>query len=370
MTNCTDGLDEISQSNCDPCDAESLQAPDKVCKEPVKVLYPQKFKLNFYGSITIEQAWNIPQCNHNVILSSSSFKNIPIGAFLWNTDFGYFQLTHKDENTITLFNPCAPNNADIGTFIPARTEFVLTSSPFAEIETDSAFLANDFIAPPLGKSTVARLTNLNGIAPGMQVSLGEGSYWLTEHSGGGIVTLQENGGGLPPGTVVNFKNAFDQFQIPVKAISSSLVLQKTIISTQPSFSKVVPAVNVIGFIVLKNPYVNKSMAVNYNIIGRFNGLAYNSDVLLPVQYIWNIESQFDDEFPTALVTRKESLFPLNPALPTYSNEIKGSGAILIPASTERIMYVAMNMAWDSLNDDSRIDFTSLELSVSAMGVLI
>lgn len=369
ISRCSDtATDEIIDKNCE-CDEGALQSPAEVCDEPVQVGYVQRELLDIQAAVMIPRAWNVPKCSETVILPVPKFKLVPIGGYLWSSVYGLFQLIRHYKDEISLVNTCAAGNAAIGTTVPANSTFIVTASPVTPINEESAFLAADFIAPLRGSCTTARFTSLNGVAPGMQIQLDDGNYYIVESLGGGVVRICENGGGVIPGTLVSYKNVFGQNQVPVIAISSSFVQQNKIVKST-ILSSATPEDYIVIPLLVRNPFVNKSLALSYKLLGRLNGVSNTTDNTNPLQFILTLITQFDDNVATEVISLKNSVHAV-PGIPRgFSSQISWSSVATIPAFTQTVLYAAIQLSWDSIDTASNLTLEEFSITATAMGVLV
>ncbi len=84
------------------------------------------------SALTVQNSWNVPDCvgtAATAILSIPGLKNVFIGAYIWNADFGYFRITAFNSITaqVTVVNDCFDDNAAPGTAVPANTKFIIAT---------------------------------------------------------------------------------------------------------------------------------------------------------------------------------------------------------------------------------------------------
>lgn len=371
MTDCPRPDPLSSEVITDDCTdtAGPHQMAEEPCDGPIRIEFPQRDFLNLHAAVLIKQSWNIPKCNETVVLILPDFKKVPIGGFLWSSQFGLFQILRRYKEEVTLVNTCSEGNAPIGNFVPANSTFILSASPVVDIGVDIAYLGADFVTPPLGQCTIVRLTSLNGIAAGMQVSIAGGTYLITESIGGGVVRVCENGGGLQPGTLISYKNVFGQNQVPITALSSSIVLKSRVVASG-ELSSVQPNLYIITNLIFKNPFINKSLAIKYNILGNLNGTVSTTDSTNPLQFDLKLFRQFDNQLIEEVIKLRKSAFVMPAVARPYSAQIRWAGVVIVPAMAQTVLYTAFQASWNSVDEFSKIDISELSVQASAIGALV
>jgi len=190
----------------------------KVCKQD----HTQNIIVNQYAlGLEVASSWNIPGCGASASLSVPGTTSAPIGAFIWNRAFGYFEIVGFDANTqiISVQNPCIANNLAPGSQVPSCTIFTISPPPCcADIDQTGVFLKYDFTAPADGQCTDITLTSEIGLSTNNQVEIGSGIYNLSAIKANNVVTICNDGNGITPGTPVIAQNAAGQYQYPIGII--------------------------------------------------------------------------------------------------------------------------------------------------------
>ena len=107
----------------------------------------------FYGTITVADSWNIPACEGSAVLNVLGLKSIGLGSYIWNSDYGYFEVTAFNSSTgqITVVNHCTNHcgvaNEAAGTSIPSCTEFTITAPPCDTTDPSQVCVTIDFTGP-------------------------------------------------------------------------------------------------------------------------------------------------------------------------------------------------------------------------------
>lgn len=164
----------------------------------------------FYADVKLLDTWNIPACGTTATINTDGLKAIVVGSYLWNPDYGYFEVTAFNSGTgqITVLNHCNDGNAAAGTNVPQCTEFTVTVPPADTIPTGTPCLAVDFTAPDVGDCIDITLSATTGLVVGYKVQIGSGIYRLSAIKPNDVVTICNDGEGITPGTpVIAFDSA-------------------------------------------------------------------------------------------------------------------------------------------------------------------
>jgi len=192
------------------------------CASPCEQDHTKKIVIQqFYTTIKVDNSWNVPACGESAVLSVAGLKSVEIGGFVWNSEYGYFEITAFNAATgeITVINNCTEGNAAAGTNVPACTDFIVTAPPCECGEDTDVCVAIDFTAPDVDDCIDITLTGTNGLTAGDTVQIGSGFYLLSEIKPNNIVTICNQGDGITPGTPVIAKDANDNYQYCLSIIS-------------------------------------------------------------------------------------------------------------------------------------------------------
>src|ERR1051326_2981977 len=121
------------------------------CAPPCPESHIQRITVqSFAADVKIADSWNVPVCDGSAVVNAVSLNAIVVGSYLWNPEFGYFQITAFNSGTgqVTLLNTCITGNAAAGTNVPACTEFLVTDPPCDCNSQTGPCVAIDFTAPP------------------------------------------------------------------------------------------------------------------------------------------------------------------------------------------------------------------------------
>lgn len=177
----------------------------------------------YYASVSIADSWNVPLCGESAVVNIIGLKAIAPGAYIWNSQFGFFEITAFDAGTgqVTIQNNCNEGNAAAGTNVPGCTEFTVTVPP-CDCGTDQQVcVAIDFTAPANGDCLDITLTNTTGLTVSDTIQIGTGFYFLEAIKPNDIVTICNQGSGITPGTPVIAKDANGRYQYCLSVISTN-----------------------------------------------------------------------------------------------------------------------------------------------------
>lgn len=227
VTGCC-GSSSAAISSCCSNIVQATPLPHYSCAPACPEDHTQKIVINkFAADIKITSSWNVPVCGESAIVTVPGLTAIAIGSYIWNAEFGYFEVTAFNAGTqqITIANRCTDGNAAAGTNVPACTEFIVTDPP-VDISTQSgACVAVDFTAPPacpaVGCCINITLTTVTGIISGGIVQIGTGFYTVDAVLPNDIITICNNGDGILPGTSVIALDASGNYQYCLTILSSN-----------------------------------------------------------------------------------------------------------------------------------------------------
>lgn len=108
-----------------------------VCGQPLPncASFSQDACCPTFPGVTIIDAWDVPLNGASIQVTAKGNLNLPIGAYLWSTDIGYFEITAVNVNgeggvtVFTLQNNGTAGNAAPGTEVVAYTSFIATPPP-------------------------------------------------------------------------------------------------------------------------------------------------------------------------------------------------------------------------------------------------
>lgn len=160
----------------------------------------------YAAGVRVVESWAVPVADSPITLTLLNVTDVPVGAYLYNPQYGYFHITQWNPQTgqIEVVNDDIKGTAAPGTFVSEGTLFVLAPKPCCEEEASSffPFVAQDFVAPNVGDAVTIEVTSTFGLKPGEPVRIGSAVYLLSEiHSSKEIVITNE-GGGFPGSTSV------------------------------------------------------------------------------------------------------------------------------------------------------------------------
>lgn len=172
---------------------------------------------NIYAAgVLASEPWNVPEVNEDVAVQLEGVTIIPVGAYLYNPNYGYYLISQWNPKSgqVGLVNDGILGNAGPGTYVPANIPFLITPKPCCEDDTSSffPFLAQDFTAPPINQSVTVEVTSTFGLTVGDFVRIGEGLYRLESINSTRQIEIFNSGGGHPLNTVVESRDGDNNFQ--------------------------------------------------------------------------------------------------------------------------------------------------------------
>lgn len=219
------GCNQVSCANPTPYYAQVDVCAEDNCQK----IYYNQFSLG----LKIESSWNVPQCGGAAILNVPGVIAIPVGEYLHNPIYGYFQIISFDaiQEQISIQNPCLTDNSPPGTEVPPCTMFTIGPPPCCDnVGQDGVFVAVDFTAPADGDCIDITVTDEIGLIAGNDVSIGTGIYLLNEIKSNNIINICNQGEGIIPGTPVIAKNIAGLFQYRVQLITVNPCAQTPVTS--------------------------------------------------------------------------------------------------------------------------------------------
>jgi hypothetical protein len=220
--NCNTGCSSSNScsGNTVPATPQPFYACAPACKEDNK----QKIFITHYSTtVKVVSSWNVPACGGSATVSVPGLTSVVIGSYLWNEQFGYFEITAYDSGLqqVTIVNNCNEGNAAAGTNVPACTLFVNTSPPAEEADSNTPCVAVSFTAPAVSACLDITLTNTTGITAGDTIQIGSGFYRVAAVKPNNIINICNDGEGITPGTSVIATDAAGNFQYCLQIISTS-----------------------------------------------------------------------------------------------------------------------------------------------------
>mgnify|MGYP006921287115 CR=1 FL=1 len=210
--------------NCNVNVVPACPQPYYNCAPSCQESNTQKIIINqFAQCLNVVNSWNIPACGLSATLSIPGLTAITIGSYLWDEEFGYFEITAFDSGLqqVTVINHCNEENAAAGTSVPACTCFLNAAPPTEEEPSSTPCVAIDFTAPAVSACIDITLTNTTGILAGDVVQIGSGFYRIAEVKPNDIVNICNDGDGITPGTSVIAQDASGNYQYCLQIISTS-----------------------------------------------------------------------------------------------------------------------------------------------------
>lgn len=221
---------------CNPCADTTIRTQPyyqkaNLCPQD-NIKYVKVEKL--VGAFTNISGFCMPACGAKVRVTFQNVGDVPIGAWLWAYGLGYLTITNFNPITqeIELQNDCPDTlcagqiQAAPGTPIPACTVFVLTAPTCSDAISSSTnltfpYLNAGFTAPDSGDCIDVTVTNVNGISVNKNVTINGGTYRVSSINSGTNLTICNDGAGLTPGIVVEYKDNSGNLIVPIVLIDSN-----------------------------------------------------------------------------------------------------------------------------------------------------
>jgi hypothetical protein len=224
----------FSVSGCNP----TCECAQDLCNLPNPYVVDADASQECHTSTVIQQLYvtglstkaevSIPACSGTFVISINGIHSVILGSYLWNPDYGHFKVISFDYATeqITLENECQDDNAAPGTNIPACTLFLAVDTPCCDEAVGGAlyypYLAVDFTVPAIGNCLDITVTSIVGLSTGMEVQIGTGVYSISSIVDTDRINICNDGSGATSGTVVEAKDAYDNYITPIISVGVAL----------------------------------------------------------------------------------------------------------------------------------------------------
>ena len=210
-----------ASNSCCQNTVQATPTPFYNCGSPCQESHQQKITIQeFFVDVNIQDSWNIPACGSSATVVANSLKSIVVGSYLWNPDYGYFEVSAFNAGTgqVTLINHCDDGNSSAGTNVPSCTNFTVTVPP-VNTESSNVCVAIDFTAPDVGDCIDITLTTTTGLTVADTVQIGSGFYFVQELKPNAIITICNRGDGIAPGTPVIARDTNGDYQYCLTVVS-------------------------------------------------------------------------------------------------------------------------------------------------------
>lgn len=221
---CCGSGSRVTQGGCCSPVVQQVPMPFYACAPSCPESHVRNVTIQaFSADVKIVDSWNIPLCGTSAVVNTESLRAIVTGSFLWNPDYGYFQVGAFNAGTgqVTLVNTCHAGNAAAGTNVPSCTEFTVTVPPCDCGSDQQVCVAIDFTAPVNSACLDITLTSTLGLAVADTVGIGTGFYFLEAIKPNDIVTICNHGEGITPGTSVIAQDVNGNYQYCLSIISTN-----------------------------------------------------------------------------------------------------------------------------------------------------
>lgn len=213
----------VTPGGCCQNVVQATPTPFYACAPACPESHVQKITIqSFSADVKIADSWNIPACGESAVVNGVSLRAIVVGSYIWNPDFGYFEVTAFNSGTgqMTLTNHCNDGNASPGTTVSACTEFTVVDPPCDCVNTSQVCVAIDFTAPANGDCLDITLTTIGTIQAGDIIQIGTGRYYVDHIVSSTIINICNQGEGITPGTPVIALNSAGDYQYCIVIIET------------------------------------------------------------------------------------------------------------------------------------------------------
>jgi len=217
------GCGTVTPGGCCQNVVPATPTPFYSCAPACPESHVQKITIQqFSADIKIADSWNIPGCGEPAVINAISLRAIVVGSYIWNPEFGYFEVTAFNSGTgqITVLNHCNDGNAAPGTNVPECTEFTVSDPPCACVNTSQVCVAIDFTAPANDACIDITLTTIGTIEAGDIIGIGSGRYYVDHIVSSTIINICNQGEGITPGTPVIALNSAGDYQYCISIIET------------------------------------------------------------------------------------------------------------------------------------------------------
>lgn len=174
--------------------------------------------------VRVLDPWNIPQKGESVTVAIESISVVPLGSYLFHPSYGYYLISSWNPKTqqISITNDGIVGNTGEGSFVPARTPFLVSPKPCCQGEqgTFFPFLAEDFDAPFINQSASIDVTSTFGLGVGDFIRIGEAVYRLDVIQSTKRIQIFNTGSGFAPGTSVEAQDTNGEYKYLITVESS------------------------------------------------------------------------------------------------------------------------------------------------------
>lgn len=236
---------------CKSCNPSATAGPapyyEQVSREVTQEHQSVFASLCYAAGIIVPQAWVIADAGVDVVVTLTNVTYIPVGAYLYNPQYGYFKIAqwNPKSSTAGLINENITGTAAPGTSVPADTIFIVVAKPCCEDDTSTLFpfLAQNFIAPPVSQNLTIEVTSTFGLRLGDLVRIGTGVYRLNTILSSRQIAIYNEGAGIIPGTTVVARTPGGEYQYLIvsenaSACSAPDVLQARLITCDGNLEKI------------------------------------------------------------------------------------------------------------------------------------
>jgi hypothetical protein len=225
-------------NRCAPAPQPYYRQGVKMCPEDNKEIIRE---IRTSQTFKTAQSFSIPACGASIRVVFDYVGDVAIGANMWAQGIGL--LVIKGFNAYTREIELEPICSDTatcvtlvpaGTVVPKCTVFVLAAPQCGASSSSpgglTPFLNAGFTAPAVSACIVITVTNVNGLSVNKNISLNNGIYRISAISSATNITICNDGQGLTPGTVVDYKDSQGTLIVPIVLIDSNPCLITPVLS--------------------------------------------------------------------------------------------------------------------------------------------
>ena len=214
---------------CKSCNPSATAGPapyyEQVSREVTQDHQSVFASLCYAAGIVVPESWVIPEDGSTTAVSLTNVTYIPVGAYLYNPQYGYFKISqwNPKTNAAGLTNESVTGTAPPGTSVPADSIFIVVAKPCCEDDTSTLFpfLAQDFVAPPALQNLTIEVTSTFGLRLGDLVRIGTGVYRLNTILSSRQVVIYNEGAGIAPGDTVSALSNNGEYQYLIVSENAS-----------------------------------------------------------------------------------------------------------------------------------------------------
>lgn len=321
------------------------------------------------AAIEITTAWNTPKCGGAVTVITRGLSRVPVGSYLWSSEFGYFGVAAVlDDNKITLLNTCNNFNQQVGKYVPPFSTFIVVPNPNLLANLSGIFLVADFTAPSLGGCTFISVSKTSGLSAGVTIHLSTGIYSIAEIISTNVLLICNDAAGITPGIVVYAQNSLGQYQYEITLANNGNIVY----TNSGTISGNATRSNALNEVITSN-FTNissiQSMRVFYIVQGTMQGDAFlaKSNLLDYFFVIGVITSAGSITQPAGNTEFSE--YTISDAAHPISKILTYAGVLTLPPGVSDFITANVNLKFDAATTVAEIRNALLSIKTTIVGVV-